>query len=227
MTTYYKATRMDGTDFKTGKINYTRQPLPEMSGEGEFPGAGWLHLATTPTECVMASWPCRLFEIEPAKGATIFKSAEHPNKIGVSKANVIREIDSSLFFGPQGFAIVALIERAKKLNREDIEKLYAAWDAAGYAARCAARDAAWDAAGYAADAAGYAAGYAACALVSRDLIGKGKFTQEQYDVLTIPWRQVIGKIHPDDEDLQKPNLDTEINKVQSALDDLKLAIKKL
>ena len=84
--TYYKATRMDGTDFHTGKIDYTRVPLPEMSGQGEFPGAGWLHLATTPTECVGASWPCRLFEIEPASDAGTYMDGSHPHKIGASKA---------------------------------------------------------------------------------------------------------------------------------------------
>ena len=66
----------------------------------------------------------------------------------------------------------------------------AAWDAA-------AADAAWDAAGDAADA----AQVAARALVVRDLIGQHGYTQDDYDTLTRPWRQVIGPIHSDDPDL--------------------------
>jgi hypothetical protein len=38
------------------------------------------------------------------------------------------------------------------------------------------------------------------ALAVRDRIG-GKFTQEHYDVLTKPWRKIVGSIHPDDKNL--------------------------
>lgn len=57
------------------------------------------------------------------------------------------------------------------------------------AARDAARDAAWAAAW----AAARDAAWAAEALVVRDLI-----SAEHYDVLTSPWRSVMGPIHPDD-----------------------------
>ena len=91
----------------------------------------------------------------------------------------------------------------------------AARDAAWYAARAAARAAAWgaarddsNAAWYAARAAARAAAWAAAradsnaaadaagALVVRDLL-----PQEHYERLTRPWVSVIGKVHPDDEDL--------------------------
>jgi hypothetical protein len=68
-----------------------------------------------------------------------------------------------------------------------------AWDAAGAAARAAARDATWG-------AAWDAAGAATRALVVRDLIGQRGLTQEHYDVLTGPWATVIGRVHPDDRD---------------------------
>jgi hypothetical protein len=74
----------------------------------------------------------------------------------------------------------------------------AALDAALDAARDTARNAAWNAARDAArnaawNAAWNAARDAAAALVVRDLI-----TTDEYDTLTRPWRQVIGRIHPDD-----------------------------
>ena len=97
--------------------------------------------------------------------------------------------------------------------------LSAAWGAAWGAARDAARAAAGAAAGAAARAAlgaalGAAAGAAALgaaalgavwnaaggaagALAVRHLIGPS-FTQEHYDLLTGPWRAVIGPVHPDD-----------------------------
>ena len=43
-----------------------------------------------------------------------------------------------------------------------------------------------------------AASDAALALVVRDLIGQHGFTQAHYDTFTLPWRTVIGPIHPDD-----------------------------
>ena len=52
----------------------------------------------------------------------------------------------------------------------------------------AALDDAWDAVR---DAAG--------ALVVRDLIAT-----DHYDILTRPWREVIGPIHPDDPDIRQP-----------------------
>ncbi len=77
----------------------------------------------------------------------------------------------------------------------------AAWharDAACDAAWHAATDAAWHAGHAARDAACDAATEAARALVVRHLIGHGRFTQECYDELTVPWRKAIGRIHPDD-----------------------------
>src|SRR5690606_11846655 len=107
--------------------------------------------------------------------------------------------------GPQGEEVAALIERAKRLTSEEIEGLVrdaawdvawdAAWATARHAARGAAWDAAWDAAWAAAwvaaldaawDAAGAAAG-ASLALLTRDLI-----SEQHFEVLYGPWREVVG-----------------------------------
>jgi hypothetical protein len=75
-----------------------------------------------------------------------------------------------------------------------VDAWVAAWDAG------AARDAwaAWAAAWGAARAVAGAAGAAAAVLAVRDLIGQHGFTQEHYDTLTMPWRTVIGPVHPGD-----------------------------
>ncbi len=75
----------------------------------------------------------------------------------------------------------------------------AARAAARDAARAAARDAAWDAAWGAAWDAAWDAAWGA---VTRDLIGQHGYTQEHYDTLTRPWREAVGRLHPDDADLR-------------------------
>lgn len=49
-------------------------------------------------------------------------------------------------------------------------------------------------------AAAHAATDAVRGLVARDLIStiEGEFGQAEYDLLTWPWRSVIGPVHPDD-----------------------------
>ena len=222
-TLFFKATRPDGTDFYTGTVDYgaalaSGDTIRLDSDETEFPGPGWLHLATVPTECDGMTWPCRLFEVEPV--GEFHHDEDHPHKVGCREVRVLRELPAHEAFGPQGEQVAALIERARCLTAAEIKRLHAArnaawyparnaaWDAARNAARAAARAAArytaWDAARAAArytawdaawDAAGDAAWYAAWSLVARDLI-----STDAYDTLTRPWGEVIGPIHPDDPD---------------------------
>ena len=179
--TYWKATRPDGTDFYSGTVDYAAalasgEPTPALSGEGEFPGEGWYHLATVPTECVGMSWPCCLFEVEPVGDQTL--DTEHPHKIGCSSVRVVREVDGHIALGPQGAEVAALIGRIRELTGGEAERLDAALGAALGAARGAA-----------------------LALVSHDLIGHHPgWDQGAYDLLTGPWTGVIGPIHPDDPD---------------------------
>ena len=229
--TYWKATRPDGTDFHTGTVDYATalasgEPVTVAPDSGwdegtDFPGPRWLHMATVPTECVGMSWPCRLFEVEPADDRGDHRP-RHAHKVGATSVRVLREIDAHVALGPQGVQVAALVERCATLTADEVSRLnaargtvrgvatrdatrgiargtarVAAWDAALYAATPgAARDAAWDAARCATrDAAGDAAG----ALVSRDLIGHHPgWDQDAYDLLTGPWRSVIGPVHPDD-----------------------------
>ena len=210
MRTYFKAVRPDGTDFRTGTIDYAAalggEPitLPEVA-EPECCTKDVLHASTVPAETLIGgSWPCRLFEV----GGT--PVAESGYKRGFFSLTVVREVDAYQALGPQGEQIAVLIDRAGKLTAGEAEKLVAAEGAAGDAAWDAAWEAAWEAAWRAVRDAGrraveeaaweatrsaawYAARDAALALVVRDLISK-----EHYDLLTGPWVQVIGPAHPDD-----------------------------
>lgn len=115
----------------------------------------------------------------------------------------VTDEDLAETFGPQWREVVALVRRAAALTEEEDERLAAAEDAVGDAARAAAENAVWDVAlevtwDAAARAAAGAAGAAARALSVRHLIGQHGFTQEHYDTLTGPWRRVIGPVHPGD-----------------------------
>ena len=209
MTVFYKATRPDGTDFYTGTVDYAAalasgEPLPELPGDVAFPGPGWYHLATVPTECVGMGWPCRLFEVQPV--GSVHTDTGHPHKIGTTSVRVLREVDAHLALGPQGEQVAALIERCRSLTGDDLDRLYAARVATQDTARIAVRIAAWDAArdfawDTARDTARDAARVAALGLLCRDLIGRHPgWDQDAYDLLTGPWRDVIGPIHPDDGD---------------------------
>ena len=224
-TTYYKAVRPDGTSFydesfawATEPGGITKHPAP-LRGFGP---EGYLSVATVPTDCTGMRWPCKLLAVEPV-GRVWPATRDLPNKRCGGAFRTIEVLDPHLALGPQGVQIAALIERAKTLTPAEVQDLCATWAPTWaptrYAALAAARDAAWCATRgatwdttraatwaaaravaryYSWDATGAAAD-AAVGLVVRDLIGHHGFTQEHYDTLTMPWRTMIGPIHPDDE----------------------------
>lgn len=205
MTTYWKAVRPDGTDFRTGRVLWAppaghvgewlvRHPTSSQIGNH---ASTYLSVATVPTECTGMSWPCRLLEVE-AVGEVTTPNLALPHKRAGVEFRVLREAPATEALGPQGEHVAALIRSIPGITGTATARFSPARDATWYAARDAAWDAAWDAAR---DAARYAAWYAArdaardavWALLVRDLI-----TTEHYDALTRPWRTAIGPIHPDD-----------------------------
>ena len=219
--TYWKAVRLDGTDFWTGTVRWlpksgplrrsriVRHPSSTRVVKGDHSTS--LAVSTDPTELPGAGWPMRMCRVEPVEDVIITDTSKRQSLAW----RVVEEVDPALRFGPQGPHVVALIARAGALTAGEADRLGAARDAAWDAAWAAAGDATWDAAGAAAraaardaarvaardaarDAAWVAARDAALALVVRDLIGQHGLTQDHYDTLTRPWRTVIGPIHPDD-----------------------------
>ena len=175
MTRYYKATRLDGTDFRTGTVHYRvgeRTTHPTSTKRTKNDPSTYLSVSTVPTDCTGFSWPCRLFAVEGVGKPMLAENL--PNKRCFLAVDVIEELPAHMVFGPQGEQVVALIERAGQLTADEARRMAAAWAAARAAARDAARDAARAAAG---------------ALVVRDLI-----TPEQFDILYGPWREAIGDL---------------------------------
>ncbi len=162
MTTYYKATRPNGTDFRTGTVRYEvgqRTVHPSSSKRTKDEPSTYLSVSTHATNCTGMHWPCRLFVVEGVGRA--MRSDQYPNKRAFLAVDVIEERPAHEVFGPQGTEVATLIDRASRLTAEEAGRLAAAWDAARAAPRTAPRTApgtaAWDAAGTAAWAAAGAA----------------------------------------------------------------------
>ena len=180
--TYFKAVRMDGTDFHTGIVRWlppVGEPLPEGGLIVRHPtarkrttgdAAHYLSVGTVPTDCTGMEWPCRLARVERTRAAVWQPEPDAlPNKAASWQWRVVEELDATLTLGPQGREVAALIERAARLTGDEVAGLATAWYAVGDAARDAAR-----------------------ALTVRDLI-----STERYDTLTRPWASVIGLTEDD------------------------------
>ena len=104
---------------------------------------------------------------------------------------------------PQAAQIDALIARAEQLTPVECDRLTEAAVRAQFAAAAGVAAGAAAAAGDAARVAAWFGAWTVGALVVRDLIEEGTpWDWAAYDVLTGPWRRVIGPIHPDDEVLR-------------------------
>ncbi len=211
---YYKVTRPDGSSFYDPDIKYVVgkrvRPKP-YDGKRELCGPGVLHASKTIRDAYKtASWPCAVFKVT---GKPI---VEQSDKSGFKQLHVVEQIPSMELFGPNGDRVQAVLDRVAVCTVDEICDLGAAWDAAWGAARGAAWGAAWDAAwgavwdaawGAAWDAAWGAARGAAWGAAwdaaLHDLIGQHGYTQEHSDLLTQPWREVIGVWNPDTEKWDK------------------------
>ena len=198
----------DGIIPEGGRL--VKHPNPGPVGGGN--AVGYLSVATAPTDCTGMAWPTRLLRVEPVGEVWTPRPYGLPNKRAAQAWWVIEERPAHEALGPQGREVAALIETARGLTparkaaldtaRDAAREATwdaaweatwdAAWDAAWNAARAAARkavlDTAWNAAWKAArEAARDAARDTFLAVLVRDLIAP-----KQYDLLTGPWRTVMG-----------------------------------
>lgn len=217
MTTYYKAVRLDGTDFATGTTRpVVGEWMPLIKGELVMCRLGY-HVADTPGETLVGGWwPCRLFEVEIPEGD--WEREQH--KLVVSTYRPIRELSSWMALGPNGQEVAAFIERCQTLTTDDLVRLSAAWktmwnddvlwagweashDAAWRGARDFARAAAWFAAWKASwqgvpDEAwngipdeAWPAARDAARDAALGLLVRDLITPEQFEILYGPWASVM------------------------------------
>ena len=203
--TYFKAIRPDGTDWWTGKFRWLPKDgiIPEGGWLVEHPApgpvggcdaAGYLSVATAPTDCTGMAWPLRLLRVEPVGEVWTPHPYNLPNKRAAQAWWVIEERPAHEALGPQGPEVAALLKRIRGLTPGEMSALDTARGSAPAAlldaARAASREAAWDATLEAAwDAPMTAVLDAVLAVLVRDLIAP-----EQYDILTEPWRTVMGDL---------------------------------
>lgn len=215
---FYKATRPDGTDFRTGTVNYLAggiisHPSSDKMIEGD--ASTYLSVSISPEGTMLGgSWPCRLFEVDLGNGE-IGTSEDHSFKRTTLSLMVIREIESHRVFGPNGADIARIIEKCAFLTDDQAVELFAAgtpggnaarnaaWDAAESsarnaawsAARNAARNAAWDAARNVAWDAAWGVVWSAArnaawgAILA--LIVKDRISEEHFNILYEPWASVM------------------------------------
>ena len=142
--TLYKATDPEGRSFSHSDVTWkvsevTHHPTSKRMKAND--ASTYLSASSEPADCTGFGWPCRLFEVE-AVGKTL-TGMDHSSKVAALAFRVVRELPAWQAFGPNGEAVVAFIERCRRLTPDEIKR----WDAAvRVAARDAARDAAWDAA---------------------------------------------------------------------------------
>jgi len=222
-TTYFKAVRPDGFDFHTRTIDYGTAALSESRTVthprptiNDSDASFYFSVATVPTDCTGFAWSrdggARLFEVEPTGDVWSPHADSMPNKRATTGLRIIRELPAWMLFGNEGERIISIIEQFDRLDPSTRQRLAGAWNSyysiwwPTYSA--VASDGRADRAGL--DAArialyyrllgwrdDYAAYGAALALLLRPLVGT-TFTQGEYDVLSRPWRSIVGEIHPDD-----------------------------
>jgi hypothetical protein len=161
MTVYYKATRPDGTDFRTGTIQYlvghvVEHPTSKRFGVMESNRSStYLSVSVEPGEVLTGgSWPCRLFRVEPVGRTVKCTDGAYGFKRGCRAMRVVEELPAYEALGPNGAEVAAIIDRAGRLTVDEARRLAAAraaawdaaWSAAWSAARGAARGASWHAA---------------------------------------------------------------------------------
>ena len=115
MTLYYKAVRPNGTDFRTGTINYgaalvsgevVRHPVTSKR-VWDAPST-YLSVSVEPADCTGFAWPCRLFRVEPVgrvMGAGKVPLSASPNKRAVSALRVVEELPAWQAFGPNALYV--------------------------------------------------------------------------------------------------------------------------
>ena len=127
----FKATRLDGTDFRTGMVQWApppdhdgpwvvRHPGIERYKKGftsnkpdpeSYSAANYLSASVTPHALPGSDWPMRLFKVR-AIGRT-GRSTEYLEKVAALEYEVVAEIDSSIRFGPQGAQVALLLAQWK------------------------------------------------------------------------------------------------------------------
>lgn len=137
-TTFYKTTRLDGTDFRTGAFDYAAALGSTLSVSAaprpRCHTGSVLHASAEPTEALNGgAWPCRLFAVE---GRPVARNARTR---GFFALHVTDELDARLALGPNADEVTAVLRCTATLTPRQATQLATAlaeadsraWHAAG------------------------------------------------------------------------------------------------
>lgn len=126
----YKTTRLDGTDFYSGTVDYAaalkfstvivhprlRQGRARIDRQDP---ATYFGTATHPQDALeLHGWPCRLFEVENVSPSrTVAGFLQNRQWRGSTRLQVKRELQAWQVFGPNGQDVARLIEALVHLNQ--------------------------------------------------------------------------------------------------------------
>ena len=189
MRRFYKVVTPDLASFHDPTFVYeigkTKRPGTAKRDWYQIQTADVLHAsATAPGAARWGDWPYRLVA---AEGNPV---CEEDGKYGFRQLKIVEELDVALCFGPNGHAVVDVLETLGAATPGQMQQLAAAWAASG--------DAAWDASRAASRAAARAAardasGDTSMAALVADLVGRYGLKQHHIETLMAPYIEVFGR----------------------------------
>ena len=124
--TFYKAVRVDGTDFHSGRVDWAGAVGATVSHPTGVPNSlkprEFFSMATSPEGCLGARWPCRLLEVEATEFWLPDRFATPGSRAAVS-LSVVRELPASLLLGPNAGDVVAFLDRIQSLSSVELYEL--------------------------------------------------------------------------------------------------------
>jgi len=194
---FYKVVTPDLASFHDPTFVYeigkTKRPGTAKRDWYQIQTADVLHAsATAPGAARWGDWPYRLVA---AEGNPV---CEEDGKYGFRQLKIVEELDVALCFGPNGHAVVDVLETLGAATPGQMQQLAASMAAAWDAAWAAAWDAAWAAAWAAArdasgDASRDASGDTSMAALVADLVGRYGLKQHHIETLMAPYIEVFGR----------------------------------
>lgn len=136
MTRYFKTTHLDGRGFEAGDHLWMEGAVTSLLGNKkgvEVLGSELLYAATEPGNALIGgSWPCKLFEVEPI--GTVTTDKRQPDVVGAHSWSVERQLPAAQVFGPNGDAVVAMLETISVLAPGQFHSCGFDWDDNEFAA---------------------------------------------------------------------------------------------
>ena len=130
MTRFFKTTTLDRHGFTDSDQVWREGSITSMLKNAkatEVLGSELIYASTVPGDALIGgSWPCKLFEVEPIDTVTVHKT--YPNLVGAQSWWVERQLPAEQVFGPNGDAVVAMLNAINTLSPREFSLCGYDWD---------------------------------------------------------------------------------------------------